>query len=63
MMYRSTIKTETLRTAGSFLGGKLVGYEIERWRAIDLDEPQDFVAGELIYQNREKIAEQIKNFN
>lgn len=57
------IKTNVLRREHSFLGGKLIGYEIERWRAIDLDEPQDFVTGELLYKNREAIAKQIKNFS
>ena len=56
------IKTDVLRTTRSFLGGKAVGYEIERWRAVDLDEPQDFVLAELIYQNRAALKERIKNF-
>ncbi len=55
------IKTDTLRRERSFLGGKLIGYEIERWRAVDLDDPQDFVVGELIYQNREMIKKKIKD--
>jgi N-acylneuraminate cytidylyltransferase/CMP-N,N'-diacetyllegionaminic acid synthase len=56
------IKTAVLRRERSLLGGKLVGYEIERWRAVDLDDPQDFVTGEMLYQNRETIAERIQNF-
>ncbi|MBI4093519.1 acylneuraminate cytidylyltransferase family protein [Candidatus Kaiserbacteria bacterium] len=46
----------------SFFCGKLIGYEIERWRAIDLDEPQDFVVGELIFNNRDAIQARIRNF-
>ncbi|MFZ3043645.1 MAG: acylneuraminate cytidylyltransferase family protein [Minisyncoccia bacterium] len=57
------IKTEMLRRERSFLGGKCIGYEIERWRAVDLDDPQDFVTGELLYKNREMIAEHIKEFS
>lgn len=41
----------------------VLGYEIPRWRAVDLDDPQDFVVGELIYENREQIAKRINEFN
>ena len=47
----------------SFLAGKLVGYEIPHWRAVDLDEPQDFVVGELLYKNREAIEKAIRDFS
>ncbi len=57
------IKTDVLRREKSFVGGKLIGYEIERWRAIDLDDPQDFVVGELVHVHCDEIAERIKNFS
>jgi CMP-N,N'-diacetyllegionaminic acid synthase len=57
------IRTELLREKRSFIAGKLVGYEIPRWRAVDLDEPQDFVVGELIYKNRNELLESIRNFS
>jgi CMP-N-acetylneuraminic acid synthetase len=47
----------------SFFAGKLVGYEIERWRAVDLDDPQDFVLGEMIQREQEHIRNAIKNFS
>jgi len=56
------IKTSVFLKNRSFFTGKLFGYEIERWRAIDLDEPQDFVIGELIHKNIRKIESCIKNF-
>lgn len=56
------IKTKVFLKKKSFFAGKLVGYEIERWRAVDLDEPQDFVIGELIHKNFNKIKQKIKNF-
>lgn len=46
----------------SFFFGKLVGYEIERWRAVDLDVPQDFVVGERIYSARKDIERDIRDF-
>lgn len=46
----------------SFFCGTLVGYEIERWRAIDLDEPQDFVVGERIFSARDEIEHSIRDF-
>ncbi|MDP3935197.1 MAG: acylneuraminate cytidylyltransferase family protein [Candidatus Giovannonibacteria bacterium] len=60
MVYVNRVKT--LLAKRNFLGGKLVGYAIPRWRAVDLDEPQDFVVGELIYKNFRKIDTKIKNF-
>jgi len=55
------VQTSTFLRERSFLGGKLVGYEIERWRAVDLDEPQDWVVGELIFQNQETIMSRIRD--
>jgi CMP-N,N'-diacetyllegionaminic acid synthase len=57
------VKTERFLKEQSFFSGKLVGFEIERWRAIDLDEPQDFILGELIFQNRDAIAKKIQSFS
>lgn len=56
------IKTKVFLKSRSFLAGKLIGYEIPRWRAVDLDEPQDFVIGELIFKDYQKIRKKIKNF-
>ena len=57
------VDTKKFLEKRSFFFDKLVGYEIERWRAIDLDEPQDFVVGELIFQNRDAIETRIRNFS
>lgn len=56
------IRTDILREKHTFLAGKIVGYEIPRWRAIDLDEPQDFVVGERIFRMQNEIEETIRNF-
>ncbi|MBI2612554.1 acylneuraminate cytidylyltransferase family protein [Candidatus Kaiserbacteria bacterium] len=47
----------------TFFPGKLVGYEIPRWRAIDLDEPEDFVVGEVIFGNRKEVEKRIRGFS
>lgn len=60
MVYVNRVKT--LLATGNFLGGRLVGYEVPRWRSVDLDEPQDFVVGELLYGHFQKISGRIKNF-
>jgi N-acylneuraminate cytidylyltransferase/CMP-N,N'-diacetyllegionaminic acid synthase len=57
------IKTDVLLREKSFLAGKLVGYEIERWRAVDIDEPQDFVVGELLQRQQDEIDRAIKSFS
>jgi CMP-N,N'-diacetyllegionaminic acid synthase len=57
------IKTDVLREKHSFIAGKVVGYEIPRWRAVDLDEPQDFVIGEKLFEARDDIEKAIRNFS
>lgn len=57
------IKTEVLRRARSFFAGRLIGYEIEKWRAIDIDEPQDFILAELIHKHRNEIRSSLNNFS
>jgi len=57
------IRTDILREHHSFIAGKLVGYEIPRWRAVDLDDPQDFVVGELIFKQRDELEKSIRNFS
>ncbi|MDO8522307.1 MAG: acylneuraminate cytidylyltransferase family protein [bacterium] len=55
-------KTEILLKEHSFIAGKLVGYEIPRWRGADMDELQDFVVGELIFKNKDEIERAIQDF-
>lgn len=55
-------RTATLLSTGNFLGGKLVGVEIPRWRGVDLDEPQDFVLGELVCEHRARIEAALRDF-
>ena len=55
-------RVSTLLASRHFLGGTLVGFQTPRWRAVDLDEPQDFVVGELIYKNRAEIEGKIRDF-
>lgn len=56
------IKTKVFLQKKSFLPPKTLGYVIPRWRAVDLDEPEDFVVGELIKKNFKRLANTIKNF-
>ncbi len=55
-------RTVALLKTKSFLGGKLVGRVVPRWRAVDLDEPEDFVVGELLYANLARLQKRIKSF-
>lgn len=55
-------RVSTLLSTGNFLGGKLVGIETPRWRSVDLDMPEDFVIGELIWRHREEIEKDIREF-
>ncbi|MCR4256733.1 MAG: acylneuraminate cytidylyltransferase family protein [Candidatus Uhrbacteria bacterium] len=56
------IDVNVLREKRSFLGGKLIGFEIPRWRAVDLDDPEDFIVGELIHRNASDIEDKINAF-
>ena len=47
----------------SFYAGKCVGYEIEKWRAVDSAAPEDFVVGEILFDKQQEIAEAIKHFS
>ncbi|MSU55761.1 MAG: acylneuraminate cytidylyltransferase family protein [Candidatus Taylorbacteria bacterium] len=60
MVYVSRVST--LLASGNFLGGKLVGVEVPRWRSVDLDSPEDFILGELICKHREEIERDITAF-
>ena len=55
-------KTSLFLKTKSFFKGKLIGHVMPRWQAVDIDEPQDFVLGELIHKNYKKIKNRIKNF-
>lgn len=56
------VNTKIFLKTRSLYAGKFIGYEMDRWRAIDIDEPQDFVVGELIHKNYKRLAKRIKNF-
>jgi N-acylneuraminate cytidylyltransferase/CMP-N,N'-diacetyllegionaminic acid synthase len=56
------IKTEVFMNKRTFLPENLVGYVIPRWRAVDLDEPQDFIIGEILKNNLENISSALINF-
>ncbi len=56
------IKTDVLLEKKTFLVDGVVGYEIPRWRAIDLDEPEDFVVGEELFAKLNTISNKINNF-
>jgi N-acylneuraminate cytidylyltransferase/CMP-N,N'-diacetyllegionaminic acid synthase len=60
MLYLIDVKV--LREKKSFLAGKLVSFIVPRWTAVDLDDPEDFIVGELLYAHREEIEQKIKNF-
>lgn len=57
------VNTEVFLKEKSFLPKGVIGYEISRWRAVDIDEPQDFLVGELIFKNRKKIERSLKKFH
>lgn len=56
------VKTSAFKRQKTFLPNKLVGYVVPRWRAVDLDEAEDFVVGEFVFNNASKLKNNIKEF-
>lgn len=56
------VKTTIFKKHKSFLPPNVIAYVIPRWRAVDLDEPQDVVVGEMIYKNQKAIQKKIDSF-
>lgn len=57
------VNTEKFLEQRSFYAGKLIGYEIEKWRAVDIDAPEDFVVGEMLFAKRQEISRAINRFS
>ena len=51
--------SELLRTKKIF-GDDVRGVICDRWRSVDLDEPEDFVVAELLYKNKGDIEANLK---
>jgi len=58
----AAIRTKIFLKGDSFMPKGTVGYEIPRWRAVDLDEPQDVLAGELLFKHRKHIEHSLTHF-
>lgn len=57
------VKTKVFLAEKTFLPKGVIGYVNEaRWRTTDVNEPQDFVLGELICKNFKNIEKRIINF-
>ena len=56
------IKTSVFLKKRTFIPKGVIAFEIPRWRAVDIDEPQDFLVGELIFRKRKKIERALKAF-
>jgi len=56
------ITPETLLIERTFFPKITAAHVIPRWRAVDLDEPEDFIVGEIIYKKRQAIEKALKEF-
>lgn len=54
--------SELLRTRKIF-GDDVRGVICEKWRSVDLDEPEDWVAAELLYRHRQEIEPGLERIN
>ncbi len=52
---------ESFKNAGNRrIGLKPQIFEVNKLEAVDIDEPEDFILAEILYQNRDKIFKEIK---
>jgi len=52
---------ESFKNAGNRrIGLKPHVFEVNKLEAVDIDEPEDFILAEILYQNRDKIFKEIK---
>lgn len=56
------VSVEALKKEKSIITKKTKAVVCDKWRSIDLDEPEDWVLGELLYKNKSKIHEKLKKF-
>lgn len=56
------IRQSRLIETKSFLNPDTVGVICEKWRSIDLDEPEDWVLAEVVFKNKKNIHEKLKRF-
>ena len=54
------IKVSELIKNRKILVGDTRGVICDRWRSVDLDEPEDFVIAELLYKHRKEIEDNLK---
>ena len=54
------IKVSELLKSRKIFGDDVRGVICDRWRSIDLDEPEDWVVAELLYKNKEAIKKSIQ---
>lgn len=54
------IKTPALRAEHKIITKNTKAVVCEKWRSVDLDEPEDWALAELLYKNKKAIASRIK---
>jgi len=57
MVYVTTY--DLLMHQGKIIGGTTIPYPMEAWASVDLDQPADWVLGEMIMENQAKIRRRI----
>lgn len=57
------VKTKALLTEKTDITKKTKAVICDKWRSIDLDEPEDWAIAELVYKNKKKLTKKLKNLN
>ena len=56
------MKTSALKKEKKIITRDTRGVICDKWRSVDLDEPEDWVVAELLFAHQEEIAKRIKQF-
>lgn len=56
------VKTSAFLKEKTVYTKKIKAVVCERWRSVDLDEPEDFVVAEYLYKSKDRLAKRIAHF-
>lgn len=56
------VRTEALKREKAIITKKTKAIVCDRWRSVDLDMPEDWVVGEFLYENKERVKKALQSF-
>lgn len=56
------VKTDALLREKQYITKKTRGIVVPRWRSVDIDHPEDWVIGEVLFRNRKTIERELRKY-